>query len=125
MPHENLRLMATLVPHIPFAVVYLVVGAVAVFRFSRAPSRMTWLLVGLVALAAQRFIEVWITVGIPTDVSDSAVEATANYIKTWAYLSWALAVWGFCCVAVAALKSDVRKSMGAMPNKSLERTREG
>jgi hypothetical protein len=125
MPHENLRLMAVLVPHILFAVIYLVVGAVALFRFRSAQSRMTWLLVGLVALMTQRVIEVWITVGIPTEVPDSYLAATANYIRTWAYLSWALAVGGFCCVAVAALKSDARTSVGAMPNTSLERTREG
>ena len=116
--------MAALVPHVPFAVVYLVVGAFAVLRFSRARSRMIWLLVGLVALIAQRVIEIWITVGIPTDVPSSSVEATANYIKTLVWLSWALAVGGFICVAVAALKSDVSQSMGVMPNKSLERTRD-
>jgi hypothetical protein len=122
--HEDPALMAALVPHIPFAVVYLVVGAFAVLRFSRAQSRMTWLLVGLVALITQRALEIWITVGIPTDVPSSSVEATTNYIKTLVWLSWALAVGGFICVAVAALKSDVRQSMGVMPNKSLERTRD-
>ena len=100
--------MATLVPHIPFAIVYLVVGAIAVYRFSSAQSRMTWLLVGLVALVAQRVVEVWITVGIPIEVPDSSVEATANYIKTWAYLSWALAVGAIllCCRRRAQIRCE-------------------
>jgi len=125
MSHESSMEVASLLPHLPFVVVYLVAGAFAVFRYRRSPPRMTWLLVGLSALLIQRLVEAWITISIPTDMPNSDAVATANYIRTLVYLSWALAVGGFICVVVAALKSDATQSNGATPNTSLERTREG
>lgn len=123
MSGETLTDIASLIPHVPFVVLYMVAGALAVFRFRSSPRRMTWLLCGLSALLMQRLIEAWITVGVPTDVAHSSVVSTANYIRTLVYFSWALAVGGSICVVVAALKVEERQSMGVMPNISLERTR--
>jgi hypothetical protein len=115
--------VASLLPHVPFVVVYLVAGTIAALRYRRSPARMTWLLVGLCGLLFQRLVEVWMTISIPTDVPNSDTVATANFVRRLVYLSWALAVGGLICVVVAALKSDANQSTGAMPNTSLERTR--
>ena len=39
MSHENSMEVASLLPHLPFVVVYLVAGAFAVFRYRRSPPR--------------------------------------------------------------------------------------
>jgi hypothetical protein len=116
MPHESTMQIAALLPHVPFVLVYLVAGAFAALRYRRSPARMTWLLVGLSALLFQRMVEAWITVSVPSDVPNSDVVATANFIRTLVYLSWALAVGGLICILVAALKSEATQSMGVMPN---------
>lgn len=124
MPHESTMEIASLLPHVPFVVVYLVAGAFAALRYRRAPARMTWLLVGLSALLFQRIVEGWITLSLPRDVPNSDMVATANFIRVLVYFSWALAVGGLICIVVAALKSDATESMDVLPNTSLERTRE-
>ena len=124
MPHESTMNIASLLPHLPFVLVYVVAGAFAALRYRRSPARMTWLLVGLSALLFQRIVEGWITLNLPRDVPNSDVVATANFIRVLVYLSWALAVGGLICILVAALKSDATQSMDVLPNTSLERTRE-
>ena len=111
MFNRSLIEIAPLIPHLPFVVVYLFAGALAVLRYRRSPPRMTWLLIGLSALLIQHLVEAWISIGVPNDVPHSSVVATASYVRALVYLSWGFAVGGFSCVVVAALKSDARESM--------------
>ena len=124
MPHESTMNIASLLPHLPFVLVYVVAGAFAALRYRRSPARMTWLLVGLSALLFQRIVEVWITLSVPSYGRNSGVMTPLNFIAALASFSWALAVGGLICILVAALKSDAAQSTGVMPNTSLERTLE-
>ena len=120
--------VTTLVPlihHLPFVLVFLVAGVLAARRYRAIPVRMRLLLVGLALLLLERVTAVWIHFADLTVVPPETATSVARRISAVIYFDWALSVVGIVFVVMAALSRAEPSPRGAMPNTSLERTREG
>jgi hypothetical protein len=107
--------VSTLVPlihHIPFVLVFLVAGALAVRRYSAFPVRMRLLLIGLALLLLERVASVWIHFADLTVVPPETATSVARRISTVIYLDWALSVVGIAFVVWAALSREEPESRG-------------
>jgi hypothetical protein len=117
--------LVPLIHHVPFVLVILSASVFAVLRYKAFPVRMRLLLTGLAVLVLERVVSVWLHFADLTVTPPETATSVARRITAVVYLDWALSVVGLVFVIWAALSREKPTSGGAMPNTSLERTREG
>jgi hypothetical protein len=125
MAETTVKELVPLIHHVPFVLVFVVAGIIAVRRREASPRRNRLLLTGLALLLLERVVAVWLYFADLSVTPPENAMTVARRISTVIYLDWGLSVVGVILLILAALLREDARSQGAMPNTSLERTRGG